>query len=406
MTKKIFAILVALIMCLSMAVSAFAFTEQYIDDPDSNLTYEELSELNSYAEKLEVFSGFAIIFCIISDNDGMTNIEYAEDVYYSFTDSEQAVIFVHNYSEKVYEWLIIGDDEDVFTDNAVNAMKTAYDMSDSYFSGLMGFYAAAETILEGEPGETFPMGYEAPEDEGIIYTPGFISVERTLPLVVDNADLLSSEEEAEFIERCETFISEYQMELAILTVDDLEGKTAQEYADDFYDYNGYGYGESDDGMLVLYKPGEEGERELHITTHGRGSEVFFAGIREGIYAEMKDYLIADNYYGAFDIYLDKAETQLKPGVPVIWLFVFMLIGATVGLIVTTSMTSKNKTVVAQNNAKVYTRQGSMNITGSSDTFLYSFVSVKPRPKVDNGGSVSSTHTSSSGRTHGGTGGKF
>ena len=41
------------------------------------------------------------------------------------------------------------------------------------------------------------------------------------------------------------------------------GKTAEAYADDYYDYNGYGYGENDDGLLLLVSMGE---REWAITT--------------------------------------------------------------------------------------------------------------------------------------------
>ncbi len=400
MAKKIFAILIAFALCFSMALSASAYTQQYIYDPDSHLSQEEYDEFNGYGEKIEAVSGYAIIFCIISDNDGMTNAEFAEDAYYSFTDSDDAVVFVHNSEEKVYDWYIAGDEKGIFTDDALYAMKTAYDSDSSYYGGLMGFYAAAETFLDG----TYSVS--SPEEESFIYTPGFTPVERTLPLVVDNAELLSPEEENELLARCDTVLSEYQMEVAILTVNDLEGKTAQDYADDFYDYNGYGYGENDDGMLVLYKPGMEGERELHITTYGKGNSTFYAEIREEIYSEMKNYLIADDYYGAFNVYLEKAESQLKPGVDLMWLLIFVLVGAVVGLIITGSMISKNKTVVAQNNAKVYTRQGSMNVTAATDTFLYTFTDVRPKPQNNNGGSKSSTHTSSSGRSHGGTGGKF
>ena len=194
------------------------------------------------------------------------------------------------------------------------------------------------------------------------------------------------------------------MEVAIVTASDFGGLIAEAYADDFYDFNGYGYGENDDGMLVVYKPGEEGEREIYITTHGNGSSVFFQGIREGIITDMKDYLIAEDYDKAFNMYLDRAEEQLKPGTPVIWLFVLAAIGAVVGLLITGSMTAKNKSVIAQNQAKVYTRQGSMNVTGAQDVFAYSF--VKTTPKAQNNTTDSSTHTSSSGRTHSGSGAKF
>ena len=285
-------------------------------------------------------------------------------------------------------------------------MKTAYDTNESYFGGIMGFYAAAETALDTPVYETAPIGGNAATTPPDSYVTEFEKVERTLPLVVDEANIIPDEVESALITRCDTMAEEYKMEVAIVTVNDFGGLIAQAYADDFYDVNGYGYGENDDGMLVVYKPGEEGEREIWITTHGNGSSVFFQGIREGIITDMKDYLIAEDYDKAFNVYLDRAEEQLKPGTPVIWLFVLAAVGAVVGLLITGSMTSKNKSVVAQNHAKVYTRQGSMVVTGAQDVYAYSFVDTKPKQTSSNSGDDDSTHTSSSGRTHSGSGAKF
>ena len=405
MTKKIFAILIAATVCLSMALSASAYTSQYVYDPEYNLSDSELYELNNYAAGIENESGYALIFCIISDNDGMSNAEFAEEAYYSYTDSENAVVFVHNETEKVYNYYIAGDENGAFSDAVIDAMKTAYDTNESYYDGIMGFYAAAETALEAPAYNTAPIGGNAVTNAPGSYVTEFEKVERTRPLVVDEANIIPDDVEAALIERCDSIAEEYKMEVAIVTVSDFGGLIAEAYADDFYDFNGYGYGENDDGMLVVYKPGEEGEREIYITTHGNGSSVFFQGIREGIITDMKDYLIAEDYEKAFNTYLDRAEEQLKPGTPVIWLFVLALVGAVAGLLITGSMTSKNKSVVAQNHAKVYTRQGSMVVTGAQDVYAYSFVDTKPKQTSDSSDD-DSTHTSSSGRTHSGSGAKF
>lgn len=405
MTKKIFAILIAATVCLSMALSASAYTSQYVYDPDYHLSDSELYELNNYAASIENESGYALIFCIISDNGGMSNAEFAEEAYYSYTDSENAVVFVHNETEKVYNYYIAGDENGAFSDAVIDAMKTAYDTNESYYGGIMGFYAAAETALEASAYNTAPIGGNAVTNAPGSYVTEFEKVERTLPLVVDQANIIPDDVEAALIARCDTIAEEYKMEVAIVTASDFGGLIAEAYADDFYDFNGYGYGENDDGMLVVYKPGEEGEREIWITTHGNGSSVFFEGIREGIIADMKDYLIAEDYEKAFNVYLDRAEEQLKPGTPIIWLFVLALVGAVVGLLITGSMTSKNKSVVAQNHAKVYTRQGSMVVTGAQDVYAYSFVDTKPKQTSDSSDD-DSTHTSSSGRTHSGSGAKF
>ncbi len=233
----------------------------------------------------------------------------------------------------------------------------------------------------------------------------FTRVERTLPLVVDNADLLFEDEEKALLERCEAFTAEYEMEIAVVTINDLQGMTAESYADDFYDYNGYGYGENDDGILVLFLTGGEGERELHITTHGEGSSEFHDTVREEMYVIMRDLLIVEDYNGAFNAFLDKAESSMKPYVSPTLLITFVLFGVVGGLIVTTHMTSKNYTVY-QRDATRYERSGSLELVKHRDLLINTHTQRIPKANSNNGGSRSTTHRSSSGRSHGGTGGRF
>ena len=408
MTKKLFAILVAFVICLSMVISASAYTDTYVYDPDNHLTSSEISEINNYASYIESYTGVTIMFSI-TGQENMSNDEFAYMAYDTNTDNDMGICVVHNTTDEMYYWYVTDEAQALFPDAVVKDMLTSYDSSESYFDGIYAYFETAEIYVEGvnapdtdnSPTEVVTEKNETVTEEE---TTKFVPVDRKLPLVVDNADIIPDDAEKSLLERCDMFADEYKMEVAIVTVNDFEGKTSEVYADDFYDYNGYGWGENDDGVLVVYKPGAEGEREIWITTHGRGSEVFFEGIREGMITDMIPYLAAEDYEGAFTIYLDRAETQLKPGISVIWLFILMLAGAVIGLIITGSMTAKNKTVVSQKNAKVYTRQGSMNITGRSDTFLYS--TVKATPKAQEKSVDSSTHTSSSGRTHNGSGAKF
>ena len=54
-----------------------------------------------------------------------------------------------------------------------------------------------------------------------------------------------------------------------------------------------------------------------------------------------------------------------------------------GFIIIFAIASKNKSVRMQKNATVYTRPGSMIITGSADNFLYNNVERKEKPKQEN-----------------------
>ena len=92
-----------------------------------------------------------------------------------------------------------------------------------------------------------------------------VSAESNLPMVTDSAGLLSGEERIELEEKAQDLRAEYDMDVVILTVDSLGGKSAQDYADDYYDDNGYGYGENYSGILFLLAMEE---REWYISTCG------------------------------------------------------------------------------------------------------------------------------------------
>ena len=58
---------------------------------------------------------------------------------------------------------------------------------------------------------------------------------------MDDADLRTEHEESVILATLNTVSKKQQADIVIVTVDSLDGKTATEYADDFYDEHGYGY---------------------------------------------------------------------------------------------------------------------------------------------------------------------
>ena len=71
------------------------------------------------------------------------------------------------------------------------------------------------------------------------------------PRMVDDADLLDSGVATEFMYKLDE-ISERQMfDVVILTVNSLDGEDIQYFAADYYDYNAYGMGENDDGVMFV-----------------------------------------------------------------------------------------------------------------------------------------------------------
>lgn len=415
MTKKIIALIFAMLLCLSMMVSASAYTESYVVDNGNILNSSEISELNLQAQTIENKYGCAVMFCFAEDTEGLSTTDFCEEYYDDFTDSPDGILITLNLAENNYSWYCAGNARSVFGDSVMENAMQLYNDNESYFGGVKAVFTMADNVLMSAPllnqpteptkGEEKPTEATTPTEP----TTEFQRVERTLPLVVDRAELLSDEEEKALIARCEAFTAEHKIEIAIVTVNDFEGKTYEEYGDDFYDYNGYGYGKNDDGLLVLFKPGADGERALYITTHGKGEMNFFETIREEMYSAMKDLIIAEDYNGAFNAFLDKAEYTMRPNVSPIWLFVLVIVGAVIGLLIITKMTMPNYTV-AKRDAANYARPGSLAVTNRYDNFAYTntkrVAKAKDSSDDSDSGSRSSTHTSSSGRTHSGTGGTF
>ena len=136
-----------------------------------------------------------------------------------------------------------------------------------------------------------------------------IPEERQKPLLVDDAGLLTEEESSALLNKLEDISQKYENEVGIVTVNSLEGKTAEAYADDYYDYNGYGYGENDDGLLLLISMGE---REWAISTYGYSHTVAFtdAGL-EFISGQFQSKLSSGNYADAFNCFADQCDDFLR-----------------------------------------------------------------------------------------------
>ncbi len=242
MTKRFVAILIAVIMSLTLMISAAAYTYQYITDPAGKLTYGEIDELEAYAEDIESSYGICVMLCITEDTDGMSDIEYAQKIYTDNTDNENGLVLLHNDSENTYAVFTSGNADEIFDSKAVSEMQSSYDANESYYGGVYDYYKTAEDILVNG---------------------------RTVP-----------------------------------------------------------------GIAESETQGEDTSDE-------------------------------------------------KDGVSIMAIPVSLGIGLLIGFLIINSIAAKNKSVHMQKNATVYTRPGSMIITGSADNFLYKNVERKEKPKQEN-----------------------
>lgn len=252
---------------------------------------------------------------------------------------------------------------------------------------------------------------------------GTIPAERQKPRLVDEAGLLESSRAAVLLEKLDEISRRQKCDVAVVTVNSLEGKRSDAYADDFYDYNGYGMGPGYDGILLLVCVED---RDWAITTYGFAIPAFTDAGQAYMAEQFKPDLSAGNYseaFGRFAELCDEFLTQARNSAPfdngnlpdsaapfslksfLNLLPLALIIGIIASLVITSAMKSKLKSVRSQAAARNYLREGSLKITRSSDVFLYKTVSKTVRASSSSGGG-SGIHRSSSGRSHGGSRGKF
>ena len=75
--------------------------------------------------------------------------------------------------------------------------------------------------------------------------------DESAPRVIDNADILTDEEEAQLEDQISASIEKTGHDLVIVTDVTDYGLGQTGFADDFYDYNGYGFGEEHEGALFF-----------------------------------------------------------------------------------------------------------------------------------------------------------
>lgn len=246
-------------------------------------------------------------------------------------------------------------------------------------------------------------------------------IDPALPRVIDNADLLSDSEEKILNDRIDDIISTYDFDVVILTEESIGDSSPMAYADDYYDYNGYGANSAGDGVLFLINMDE---RDWWVSTKGYGITVFTDYGIDKIEEIVVPELSRGTYFSGFEYFLDTTEEYIKAannGNPYDVdnkymttdekfksIFLSIAIGLGIGLvtalIVVLVFKSQLKSVQFEYAAREYEVKNSFNVTRSNDVFLYRNVTKRKKPENNGGGS--STHSSSSGSSHGGGGGKF
>lgn len=234
--------------------------------------------------------------------------------------------------------------------------------------------------------------------------------------VVDMAGILTLSEQQEIAARFTEFSESLKTDASVVLVADTGDLTAEAYADDFFDYGGYGYGEDRDGILLLIVTGygDGSGRKAHISTSGKRT---INTVTDSRIDDLLDALIdggaADgNYAAGINAYIDKLHTIIQSpeqaAAAKLKSSLLFALGTGVFVFLISFLILLKRYKIA--GAKPYydrAKQTQVRFASTNDPLISTNTISTVRPKSNSSGSSgSSTHTSSSGRSHGGGGRSF
>ena len=238
----------------------------------------------------------------------------------------------------------------------------------------------------------------------------------------DEAGLVNEDEADSLLTQLNEISERQNCDVIVVTVASLDGKTAESYADDYFDFNDYGLGQDRDGILLLLSMED---RDWAISTHGFAITAFTDAGQSYMTDHFLSYISDGEYAQGFQKYAELCDqflTQAKEGEPYdtdnlpkgsvafVWLPIDIVIGCIIAFFRAQGKKKRLKTVRKKVSARDYIVQGSLKVRTGREILLNRVVSSRDISSSDSSssgsGGGSSTHTSSSGETHGGSSGKF
>lgn len=456
MMKKLFSILLCAALILSLGVLAFAEDEGYLIDKQGFLSDETSLELLAQ----EVFDkyGIAVCYCSIESDDGLVGAERAQRLYEQYISAPDGILLLDCAAYPTYYMYYSGKALDLFAQGDGNAMMSAYNYCATYDEAVRAYLVAADTIISERmdsrrdllllddlsddealsSATAVPMGEssgELPllsleEGQGASTQPApaaevNIPEQRQLPLVVDTAGALDPAFVVSLNEQADILSEKYGCDVSAVLIATTGGRDIQAFTDDFYDYNGYGYGPSDSGIMFCVAVQD---RKFAISTYGPAAysfsdygqaymdEVYLPYLRNSDWGgAISAYLRAcgelleyERVNGRpYDIYAAEEDENLLGG----QILISVIAGFIAAFIPIGSMKRKMLNVQKQTDASDYVRHDSFHLSYRNDRYITSQITKVRKPRDNDntrssGGGGTSFHVSSSGRSHGGHSGSF
>ena len=248
--------------------------------------------------------------------------------------------------------------------------------------------------------------------------------------VYDFAELLSDSEENELYGDIINFTENYNLDAVVVTINYNSKSSAKDYADDFYDYNDFGVGQTNDGILFLI---DMDNREMWMSTTGTAQLIYDDYRIDKILDATYDKIADEDYYGCASAFIEKSSYYASLGIPssnensyvdengdyhsnsnrdtnytsvhIANFKLALIVAGIVTLIFALIAFSKHRMIKRATEAKQYLKN--FKISKKNDVFLHTNTTSRYIPPADDSSSGgSSTHSGSSGVSHGGGGRSF
>lgn len=446
MKKKLFSLLIVFVIALGMGAPAFAQQLDLIMD-NQGLLWDEAS-LELQAQEVYDKHGLAVVYLSTDSLQGLTGAELAERLYSEYVAVPDGVLLLDCAEASSYYIYYAGAGLDIFEGADSTTMISAFSSSASYDQAVRAYLETADAIIADRSGGTRnlvllddlsqPDSQYQPDENAeqpllllddsapqtqMTQSPE-IPAQRQLPLIVDTAGVIDPARVAALNDRADALSKKYACDTAVVFISSTGGRSIQAYADDFYDYNGYGYGTEDAGILLMVAVED---RSFALSTYGPAAYTFSDYGQLYMDEAYIPCLRNSDWAGAAEAYLqvcqELLEYELEHGRPYDMgnqkqesfigakILLSLVIGFVLAFIPIGVMKRKMLNVRKQEDAADYLKSGSFHLSRNYDRYITSQVTRVAKPKENNnsrsgGGGGSSFHVSSSGRSHGGHSGRF
>ena len=264
------------------------------------------------------------------------------------------------------------------------------------------------------------------------------------PRVFDQAGLFSETEIIQLEEKIAQCRKSTKMDVVIVSAYADGERSAEEYADDYYDYGGFGVGKKASGVLLLYYmdgPGQPGG-ECYISTTGTMINMLTDERIESILDDVYGDLGNRDFAGAAEHFLEDVKAYVKEGVEsgqytydrdtgeivryhsirlyevAIAMVIAGILAGSVCLDIKKRYAMKQSSREVSNSLQAYRADCAFHFSVAGDKMINKYVRSIPIPRNTSSGSGgrghsgsssagrSTIHTSSSGSSHGGGGRRF